>query len=156
MSKIWTPEGIDLHNARVLAGRLKKELTVEPARAVAGENEPPCPKTRTAIKTPVMSRSDEVLDEEQLADDVLAFCDAQWPRWKILRARRDKPSTIPVGCQDDTVFASGGRVFLLELKKKGGKPDADQLIWHKELEMLGHKVHVIRSMTEFLSIVGEK
>lgn len=91
--------------------------------------------------------------ESDLADEILKFCEAQWPRWKILRARRDRPSTIPVGCQDDTIFASDGRVFLFELKTKSGKPDAGQLAWHKELEMLGFKVHVIRSMVEFKSIV---
>lgn len=91
--------------------------------------------------------------ESKLADEIKKFCDAQFPRWKILRARRDKRSTIPKGCQDDTIFASGGRIFLLELKKKGEKPDADQLIWHKELKMLGHEVFVIRSMEEFLKVI---
>jgi hypothetical protein len=94
-----------------------------------------------------------VTKERALHDALIVFYESQWPKWKVIYARQDKPSTIRVGCQDHTVFASRGRVFCLELKKKGGKPDADQLAWHKEMEMLGHKVHVIRSMDEFYEVV---
>lgn len=52
-----------------------------------------------------------------------------------------------------TVFASDGRVFLFELKRKNEKPTHDQLIWKAELANLGHLVHVIRSMDEFFEIV---
>lgn len=92
--------------------------------------------------------------ESGLHDDVINFCDHQWPPWLCIRARMDKASTIAVGCQDLTIFASGARVFLIEAKAKYKKPSQDQLIWHKKMEMLGFTVHVIQSMSQFLKIVN--
>jgi hypothetical protein len=65
----------------------------------------------------------------------------------------DKKSTLAIGCQDFTIFASNSRVFCFECKARNEKPDIDQLSWHKEMAMLGHEVNVIRSINEFLNIV---
>ncbi len=91
--------------------------------------------------------------ESDLHGKIKEHCQAQWPRWKAVSARMDKKSTLPVGCQDFTIFADKGRVFCFECKAKGKKPDADQLIWHKEMAMLGHKVHIIWTFEEFKEIV---
>ncbi len=91
--------------------------------------------------------------ESDLHGKIKEHCQAQWPRWKAVSARMDKRSTLPVGCQDFTIFADKGRVFCFECKAKNKKPDADQLIWHKEMAMLGHKVHVIWTFEEFKEIV---
>ena len=42
--------------------------------------------------------ADAVADgqESKLHDEIVAWCNAQWPRWKILCARRDKKSTLPL------------------------------------------------------------
>jgi hypothetical protein len=97
--------------------------------------------------------SDPVERESTLAKAILAHCEAQWPRWKVKYARTDKKSTLPVGCHDQTVFASDGQVFCFELKRGKEKPSHEQLIWKAELANLGHVVHVIRSMEEFLEVV---
>lgn len=91
--------------------------------------------------------------ESKLRQDIDKYCKAQWPQWGIIAARTDKRSTIAEGVHDLTVFANGGRVFTLELKSKTGKPSLEQVGWAKRMEMLGHKVHIIRSMSEFLEIV---
>jgi len=99
------------------------------------------------------SPDEPVIRESKLHDDIIVFCESQWPRWKVVFARSDKKSTLPVGTHDLTIFASAGRTFCLELKVKGNKPDKEQQVWHKELEMIEHKVHVIYSFEEFLDIV---
>ena len=100
--------------------------------------------------------SNPVERESALAKAILAHCAAQWPRWKVKFARTDKKSTLPVGCHDMTIFANDGRIFCFELKRGKEKPSHEQLIWNAELANLGHLVHVIRSMPEFLDAVGEK
>lgn len=92
--------------------------------------------------------------ERKLHDSLIEFYNQQWPRWKVIYARQDKRSTIPVGCQDHTVFADNSRFFCFELKKKNSKPDAEQLAWHKEMEMLGHVVFVIHNMDEFRAAIN--
>jgi hypothetical protein len=106
-------------------------------------------------EAPIPDGGDMVPDgqEGKLHEEIEKWCNAQWPRWKILCARRDKRSTLPVGAHDDTVFGPFPFCLLLELKTKSTKQDKDQLIWAKELEMLGWRVQVIRSMAEFHAAV---
>lgn len=106
--------------------------------------------------------------ESTLHDKIMAYCDARWPRWKYIRCRMDRRSTIAVGAQDFTIFgqietqwADGpvrvkeSKVWCVECKARNEKPDPEQLAWHKEMEMLGHKVHVVRSMEEFLEVIKQ-
>lgn len=92
-------------------------------------------------------------DESELHREILDYCNHQWPRWKVIHARMDQRSTIPVGAQDLTIFKPDGKVLCIECKRKGAKPTIEQQAWHKEMEMLGHKVHVVYSYREFLEIV---
>ncbi len=98
-----------------------------------------------------------VTKERELHDEIIRYCDSQWPRWKYIHARMDKRSTIAVGAPDFVIFTPGNaemhpRVFAIECKRAGQKPTPEQLAWHKEIEMLGHKVHVIYSLAEFKEI----
>ncbi len=97
-----------------------------------------------------------VNQESELHDEIESWCLSQHPRVKYIHARMDKPSCIAVGCQDFTLFLPGGRTFCVELKAKGGKLSPEQLAWRKEMEMLGHKVHVAWSMEEFRILVKPK
>lgn len=90
---------------------------------------------------------------EELHIPIIEFCNKQKPRWKYIHARPDRESTIQLGCQDFTIFAPGGRVFLFEGKTKDGKLTTDQLAWHHEMSLLGWEVKVIRSYPEFLAAV---
>lgn len=105
---------------------------------------------KARLEKPMASQSaGEPVDREgKLHEDIIKFCGDQWPRWKIIHARMDKRSTIAVGAQDFTIFRPGG-VLLVECKKKGGKLDPDQQIWRKEMEMIGHTVHIVWSMNDF-------
>lgn len=94
--------------------------------------------------------------ERDLHDKVAAWCDSQHPRVKYITARTDQKSTIAVGCQDYTIFLPGGRTACFELKAKGGKLSPEQLSWHKEMEMLGHKVQTVWSYEEFLILIKPK
>lgn len=96
-----------------------------------------------------------VANELDLHNDIIKHCRTHFPQWKYIHANPTVKSTISVGAQDFTIFLPGGRTLCIECKAKGGKVDPDQRIWHKEMQMLGHDVHVIRSMKDFLKLVSD-
>lgn len=87
-----------------------------------------------------------------LHEKIMEHCDKQWPRWKYIHARTDQKSTIGVGVHDFTIYLPGGRLLNIECKTKDGKLTEEQAIWIKELEMLEHPVHIVRSLAEFIAI----
>lgn len=91
--------------------------------------------------------------EIPLHNRIIKHCREQWPAWKYIHANPVVKSTIGKGCQDFTLFLPSGRILCVECKARDEKPDKDQLIWHKEMEMLGHTVHVVRSFDEFLKLL---
>lgn len=91
--------------------------------------------------------------EIPLHNKIIDYCKSQWPVWKYIHANPVVKSTIQKGCQDFTIFTPGGRTLCIECKARNEKPDKDQQIWHKEMEMLGHTVHVVRSFDEFLKLL---
>jgi hypothetical protein len=91
--------------------------------------------------------------EAALHQEIIDFCKLQVPRWKFIRCRMDLPSSIEVGAHDFTIFASRGRVFSIECKTAKGKLSNHQLGWAHEMNLNEHKVHVVRSMDEFLEVV---
>lgn len=93
--------------------------------------------------------------ESKLHQQIRDFCDTRWPRWKFIRCRMDKKSTIAKGAQDFTIFGPEGKTILIECKARNEKPDDDQLAWHKELEMAGHHVHTVWSFDGFLSVLRD-
>lgn len=106
------------------------------------------------VKKPEPAAPDDAVTSERgLHLEIIKFCDAQWPRWKYIRSRMDKRSTIAVGSQDFTIFMPKKRTLCVECKRKGEKPTAEQQIWHKEMEMLGHEVKTIYSMEQFLEAI---
>ena len=83
------------------------------------------------------------------------WCASQWPRWKVYGPRSDKRSTLEIGACDMVVFARH-RVFCVEVKRKGEKPRAEQRNWIGELAMLGHRVHIIHSLAEFIEVTNKQ
>lgn len=51
------------------------------------------------------------------------------------------------GEPDFVILAHGGRCFLVECKTKQGKLSAEQL------GLLGHPIHVVRSLANFLNLI---
>jgi len=88
-----------------------------------------------------------------LHEQIMDYCNAQWPRWKFIHSRTDQKSTVEVGAPDFVLFLPGGRTVLIECKAKGGKLSNEQLAWAKELSLLGHYVEVVFSLEEFKRVV---
>ena len=105
------------------------------------------PKHRSAVP------EDAVLKEVPLHDDIMAWCSAQWPRWKYIHCRTDRETTIAEGAADFTVFGPFPLCLLVECKTKTGKLSPKQLAWAAEMELLGWTVSVVRSKQEFLNAV---
>jgi len=66
--------------------------------------------------------------------------------------RPDRKSTATPGAPDLVIVHPRG-ILLIEFKTKTGKLSEDQTTWHFLASRAGHKVHVIRSMAEFLTLV---
>lgn len=58
------------------------------------------------------------------------------------------------GWPDRIVVLSGGNILWVELKRPGGKVSPLQAKVHKELQNLGHDVHVIDSKEGIDSVLG--
>lgn len=107
-------------------------------------------------KQRVESLGEPVDQESDLSYDINEYCDSQWPKWKVVEARRDKRSTIAIGSHDKTVYMPHTKVLCLELKSKTGKLTKEQLAWREEMRLLGFKVHEVRSMEDFFRAVKEE
>lgn len=90
------------------------------------------------------------MEIEGLHEPILAWCRQNQAAY--IRARNDMASTIQKGAPDFTIFHQG-RVFLIECKSRTGKLKPDQIGWSMLAEHNQFKVHVVRSMSEFLEIV---
>lgn len=95
-----------------------------------------------------------VKSESELHRQIIEFCDTREPRWKFIRCRMDMASTIERGAHDFTIYASRGRVFNIECKTAKGKLSNEQRGWAMELDRNGHVVYVVRSLDEFLDVIG--
>jgi len=87
-----------------------------------------------------------------LNEQIAEWCKAQWPKWVILSARTDMPSTLPLGAHDMTVFGPYPKIILCENKSSKGKRTIEQQHWARYLEILGWQVHVVQSFEQFLEL----
>ena len=93
-------------------------------------------------------------EEKGLHEEILLDCRNRM--WPVIHSRMDVPSTIGVGAPDLIIFASGGRIFIIECKSKTGKMSTEQLAWKMVLERNGHTYHLVRSFNEYLDVISEK
>ena len=49
------------------------------------------------------------------------------------------------GAPDRIVVFPHGRIFFVELKRKGEKPSPSQKLWHERMDAMGHVVHILDS-----------
>jgi hypothetical protein len=91
--------------------------------------------------------------EKDLHRQIMDHCDKQWPRWKYIHSRTDKPTRNEIGVADFVIALSNHRIRFIEVKRPGQKPSLAQASWHAEMAKLGHKVHVIHSFAEFLHAI---
>jgi hypothetical protein len=88
-------------------------------------------------------------DESELQEQIIAEV-RRCGGW-VDYSRMDLPTTRPRGSPDLYCFLPE-RLLIIECKTKTGKQTPEQLGVAMMLEKLGHKVHVIRSFTEFLDL----
>jgi hypothetical protein len=97
--------------------------------------------------------SSELVEREiPLHNQIIEWCNSQFPRVKYIRARSDKKSTIGVGVCDFTLFLPKGVVLCVECKSKTGKLSVEQLAFALEMGRLEHKVHLVTNFDEFLEL----
>lgn len=88
---------------------------------------------------------------EGLHRPIIAECKRRG--WKYVHSDPTKPTTCGEGVCDFIIYADGGRLFNIECKAKNGKLSIEQRAFIVWLEKLGHPVHVITTINEFLQIV---
>ncbi len=96
--------------------------------------------------------SDSVESEADLQRDIATYCRQRG--WIADRGSMAHRTFRQIGEPDFCIWADRGRVFSIECKARLGKLTTEQLARQMMMERLGHKVHVVRSMREFLEIVA--
>lgn len=89
--------------------------------------------------------------ESALHDAIMAECKRRG--FYVVHSRMDRPSTATVGSPDFIIFTDGGRVVVVEAKRRDGKLRPEQAAAKHWLEKLGHPFHVVRSIEEFHGII---
>jgi hypothetical protein len=92
-----------------------------------------------------------VLDESKLHDDILVECRRRG--WIAFHGSMAHATFRTAGEPDFVILTDGGRLLMVECKTKAGKLSPDQLAIHAWAQKLGHQVHTVRSMEQFLSII---
>lgn len=118
-----TQAEVDLHNARIAGVRLW-----------AGE-----------------PSADAVQCESDLHYAILEECKHRG--WLCFYGSMAHATRRTLGEPDFTILADRGRVFLIECKAKGGKMSPAQKGVELAAIILGHKVHVVSSLTQFFEII---
>lgn len=91
--------------------------------------------------------------ESDLHRDILEYCEAQWPRWKYDHSRMDKRTRNTLGVPDFIIALPNGRTIWVECKRPGEKLSSAQQNFAAEMAKLGHTVHIVHTIQEFLQEV---
>lgn len=70
-----------------------------------------------------------------------------------LHSRMDRPTTTQIGAPDFVILCDNGKVLIVEAKNKTGKVSIAQAALHAWAAKLGHNVHIVRSIDEFLRLL---
>lgn len=73
--------------------------------------------------------------------------------WIALHGSMSERSHRTLGEWDFSVLADNGRVFFVEAKTRNGKFRPEQQALHAWANKLGHVVHTVRSIEEFLNLI---
>lgn len=90
-------------------------------------------------------------DESKLHDDIKKEC--RHRGWLFFHGSMAHRSRRTLGEPDFTICADNGRVIFVEAKTRTTKPSPVQLGVKLWAENLGHKIHVVRSLAEFLKVI---
>jgi hypothetical protein len=95
---------------------------------------------------------DGVSRESDLHESIFDECRKRG--WIALHGSMAERTCRTLGEPDFVILANNGRVFFIECKSRIGKLSPAQAALKYHAELLGHAVHVVRSMGEFLEIVN--
>jgi hypothetical protein len=73
--------------------------------------------------------------------------------WIALHGSMAERTCRTLGEPDFVILADGGRVLFVECKSRSGKLSPAQAALKHHAEKLGHTIHVVRSLDEFLKLL---
>ena len=95
--------------------------------------------------------ADAVEVESDLHDAIIKYC--KHKGWIYFHGSMAHRTFRVTGEPDFQICADHGRTFLIECKTANGKLTSEQLGLALWAERLGHKIHLVRSVAEFLEVV---
>ncbi len=90
-------------------------------------------------------------DESELQKEIITYCTKEG--WVVFYSSMVHRTTRRAGEPDLEIYADGSRHWIVECKTRTGKLSPEQLGIKMWLEKLGHTVHVVRSMAEFMELI---
>lgn len=90
--------------------------------------------------------------ESDLHKKIIEYCKGR--RWIYFHGSMAHRTHSTLGQPDFTVLANNGRVFFIECKTRTGKLSNEQRGLQLAADMLGHKIHIVRSFKEFVQLVS--
>ena len=101
---------------------------------------------RTGLTSP-----DAVERESDLHEAIFDECRRRC--WIALHGSMAERTCRTLGEPDFVILADGGRVLFVECKSRTGKLSPAQFALKHHAEKLGHTVHVVRSLEDFLKLL---
>jgi len=92
-----------------------------------------------------------VVTEASLHEEIFSECRRRG--WIALHGSMAERTCRTLGEPDFVILAGGGRVLFVECKSRSGKLSPAQSALKFHAEKLGHTIHVVRSLGEFLKLL---
>ena len=92
-----------------------------------------------------------VVREASLHEEIFSECRRRG--WIALHGSMAERTCRTLGEPDFVILADGGRVLFVECKSRSGKLSPAQSALKFHAEKLGHTIHVVRSLGEFLKLL---
>lgn len=90
--------------------------------------------------------------EDELHAAILGECRRRG--WIPLHGQMQFRTRRPLGEPDFVIAIEGGRTLWVEAKTRTGKLSTEQQAFGAYLEKMGHQLHVVRSLEDFLRVVN--
>lgn len=94
----------------------------------------------------------DVKYESELHEQIIDYCRQRSPQWIVLHGSMAHRTRRTLGECDFVILADKGRVLFIECKRRNGKLSPAQVVMSIRAEELGHKIHVVYSLREFIAI----
>ncbi len=108
-----------------------------------------CPVTQSGNQK---AESGNFRNEAEIHEQIFDACRQRG--WIALHGSMAERTCRTLGEPDFTILADGGRVLFVECKSRSGKLSPAQAALKFHAEKLGHAIHVVRSLEDFLAVVN--